>query len=284
MLVAPWTDSAGHLSALKAAIFAGTFVPAIWLIADYYSGALGPRPLNAAIHLSGLWAVRFLLLSLAVTPLRRIADWSKLVLVRRMLGLAALAYALLHLTLYAADQGWSPVRIASEILLRYYLAIGFVALLGLIVLGLTSTDAAIRRLGKAWTRLHKLTYPIAILSIVHFFMQSKIDVWEAALMAGLFLLLMIYRVAQARGLGLGPIVLVSAACLAGLFTAAVETAWFGAASGVPAARVLAANLDFSYQIRPAWWVLAVGLCVAAVGALRGKRLAGGRMPRARATG
>lgn len=274
----PWTDRAGHFSPLKTAVFAGTLLPALWLA--YYAatgfpavapsgGILGPRPYSAAIHFTGDWAIRFVLLSLAVTPLRRIGQWPKLIQVRRMLGIAALCYALAHLVLYFFDMNWDVLRVVSEIALRIYLTIGFVALVGLAVLGATSTDAAIRKLGGNWNRLHKVVYVIGILAALHFFMQSKADVYQPTLMAGFFMLLMLYRLAHWRGFSLASsLVLVAIAVVAALATVVVEAAWYGLATGVPVNRVLAANLQFSYTIRPAWWVLAMGLAVAVLGYVR----------------
>lgn len=259
----PWTDRTGKISALKLAVFIGCFVPAVLLAQAAVTDALGAKPVMAAIHDSGDWAIRFLLLSLAITPLRRIAHWSRLILVRRMVGLAALAYGLLHLVLYAAEMAWDIPRVVSEIVLRIYLTIGFVALFGLILLGLTSTDAAIRKLGKRWGLLHKAVYPIAVLSAVHFFLQSKIDVTEATLMAGFLFLLFSYRLANRWNFRLdSPLVLLALAALGGLGTAAIEYAWYALATGVPPLRVLAANLEFGFTIRPAWWVAFTGLAVA----------------------
>lgn len=274
----PWTDRSGKFSPLKAAVLTGACLPALWLAWQAASGALGtagspgplgPRPVTEAIHETGDWAIRFLWISLAVTPLRRIANWPKLIIVRRMLGVTALCYALAHFSLYIVDLKFDLVRVATEIALRFYLTIGFAALLGLVTLGSTSTDAAIRRLGGNWGRLHKIVYGIGLLAAFHFFIQSKADVFEPTLMAGFFLLLMLYRLAHWRGFSLtSPFVLVAIAVLGALGTAAVEYAWYGIATGVPPGRVLAANLQFSFSIRPAWWVLATGLAVAAVAVVR----------------
>jgi len=274
----PWTDRSGKFSPLKAAVLVGACLPALWLAWAAFSGALaaatplgplGARPITEAIHQAGDWAIRFLWLSLAVTPLRRIANWPKLILVRRMLGVTALCYALIHLTLYTIDLKLDLLRVASEIALRFYLTIGFVALVGLIALGSTSTEAAIKRLGRNWNRLHKIVYVIGVLAAFHFFTQSKADAYEPTLMAGFFLLLMLYRLAHWRGFSLtSPLVLVGIAVLAALGTAAIEYAWYGIATGVPPGRVLAANLHFSYSIRPAWWVLATGLGVTLLSVVR----------------
>jgi len=265
----PWTDRAGRFSPLKAATFAGTLIPALLLAWWWARGALGPRPLTEAIHETGDWAIRFLAMSLAVTPLRRIAQWPKLINVRRMLGLAALGYALVHLLLYVADQKWDLGKVAGEIALRLYLTIGFVALLGLVALGSTSTDAMIRRLGRNWNRLHRIVYAIAALAAVHFFMQTKADVFEATIVAGLVILLLIYRLAHRFGLPLSsPAVLAGLAVLGAVATAGAELAWYGLATGIPVSRVLAANWHVALQIRPMWWVLAVGLAAAILGWVR----------------
>jgi methionine sulfoxide reductase heme-binding subunit len=265
----PWNDRAGKFSPLKALVFTGLFIPAIMISGSWATGQLGPRPVTEAIHETGDWAIRFLFISLAVTPLRRIADWPKLIIVRRMIGLAALSYALAHFCLYMTDQNFNLVRVASEIALRIYLTIGFATLIGLSVLGATSTDAAIRKLGRNWNRLHKVVYALGILAALHFFMQTKADVYEATLMSGLFVLLMIYRLAHWRDFRLSsPAVLVGAAILAALVTVGLEYAWYGLATGIPPSRVLAANLQFAFSVRPAWWVLAIGAAVAAIPPLR----------------
>ncbi len=272
----PWTDRSGQFSPFKAAVLAVVCLPGLWLLWQATAGLLGPRPTNEAIHQTGEWAIRFLWLSLAITPLRRIANWPKLVAVRRMLGVTALAYALAHLSLYVADLKFDLAKAASEIALRFYLTIGFAALVGLVLLGATSTDAAIRRLGRNWNRLHRVVYAVALLAAFHFFIQSKADVFEPTLMAGLFILLMLCRLAHWRGFPLAsPLVLAGIAVLAALGTAALEYAWYALATGVPPGRVLAANLQFSFSIRPAWWVLATGLGAALIAMARPRFGSGG---------
>jgi sulfoxide reductase heme-binding subunit YedZ len=192
-----------------------------------------------------------------------------------MLGLAALAYAAIHLALYVIDQNFDLGRVASEIVLRVYLTIGFVTLVGLVTLGATSTDTAIRRMGAAWRRLHRIVYVLAVLAIVHFFLQSKADVSEATLMSGLFGLLMAYRAMHKRGVALAPLPLALVAVAATAATIAIEFVWYWAATGIDPTRVFLANFDFSYTIRPAWWVGATGLAVAVTGAVR-KRPAGSK--------
>lgn len=259
-----WTDRAGRFSPLKLAVFLGCCLPAAWLLARWATVGLGAKPLTYAIHDTGDWAVRFLLMSLAVTPLRFIGNWPRLILVRRMLGLTVLAYVLAHLTLYTAEQAWNLPKVASEIVLRFYLTIGFVALLGLVVLGATSTDGMIARLGSArWNRLHTIVYGLTALALVHFFLQTRIDVSQPVLMTGLFLWLMGWRWLKRRGAAkAGP--LFGLALGAAFATAAIEAAWYAARTGVAAGRVLMANIDVSFTIRPALWVAAAGLLMLAL--------------------
>lgn len=269
----PWLDRAGRLSWLKLVLFLACLAPACELAIAYRLDALGAKPVTALIHGTGEWAVRFLLAGLAITPLRRIADWPKLILVRRMLGVTAMAYALAHLALYVADQNFDLVKVVSEIALRIYLTIGFVALAGLIALGATSTDAAIRNMGPNWHRLHRLVYTITVLGLVHYFLQAKIDVSAPVFWTGVFLLLMGWRIMRKFRLPERPWALLLLAIAAALLTAGLEAAWYGLASGVPASLVLAANLDFSGPIRPAWWVLAVGLALPVTALVRTARAA-----------
>jgi sulfoxide reductase heme-binding subunit YedZ len=259
----PWNDPAGRFSPLKAAAFALTLYPALWLLARWAIGDLGARPITEAIHRSGDWAVRFLILTLAVTPARALLNWSRVVLLRRMLGVAAAAYAGLHLLLYVADQKWNLWTVATEIALRFYLTIGFVVLLALAALAITSTDGWQRHLRQRWKLLHRLVFPATALALFHYALQSKINVTDALAWAGLFVWLALWRrlprPQQTRLLAL--LALTVAATLA---TAVIEVAWYGLATKVDPWRVLAANLGFDPARRPAARVLLAGLAVIAL--------------------
>ena len=260
MIDYPWNDRAGRFSVLRVAALSLAVVPALWIAVDAATGGLGAKPLDEATHRTGHWAVRLLLITLAVTPLRRITGWNRLIIVRRMLGLAAFAYGLGHLTLYLADQNWDLWRAVVEIAVRPYLTIGFVALAGLAVLAATSTDAAIRRLGRRWNQLHRIVYALAGLAVLHFFLQSKINATEATLMMGFLLLLMGLRLAHRAGHPLGaPRTLIVVALASGIGTAGLEALWYGVATGVPWRSVVESNLMLTPWPRPAWWVLGVGL-------------------------
>lgn len=225
--------------------------------------ALGARPLVEVIRNIGEWAIRLLLVTLAVTPARRLFNWPKLLAARRTLGLGALGYVLIHFSFYIADMGFDLGMVAREIVLRIYLTIGFVALLMLVAMGSTSWDGAVRRLGpERWSRLHKLVYFATALGILHFFMQQKLDVTEPTLMAGLFVWLIGWRYLQTWNRGTDSLALVLLAVGSGLATAGIEALWYLAATGVDPVQVLQANLAFDYSIRPAWWVAGAGLAVA----------------------
>lgn len=276
----PWLDRAGRLSLLKLCAFLLVLAPGLDLAWAYAHDALGAKPITALVHATGEWSMRLLLATLAVTPLRRVANWPKLINLRRMLGLSALAYALAHLALYVTDQNFDLVKVVSEIALRFYLTIGFVALAGLVLLGWTSTDAAIRRMGQAWNRLHRIVYGIAALGLLHYFLQAKIDVTNPVFWTGLFLLLMGWRLMQRLRAPTRPWSLALLAIGTALLTALLEAVWYGVKSGVPASLVLGANLDFSGPIRPAWWVLGIGLLLPLLNLVRGTP-EGGRAATAR---
>jgi sulfoxide reductase heme-binding subunit YedZ len=270
----PWLDRQGRVSALRAIAFALVLVPALILAYEAWTGQLGSKPWTRAVHDTGTWAMRLLLVTLAVSPLRRILDWGKLIGIRRMLGLSVLAYGASHLLLYCIDLAFDWGLILSEIVKRFYLIVGMVALAGLVALGVTSTDGMIRRMGgKNWQRLHNLVYPITALGLLHFALQSKIDVTQPALLNGLFALLLLYRGLYRFRVPVTTPVLVAAALATGLATALCETAWYALATGVSAWMVFQANADVAlYQdiafLRPGHWVALAGLTVALAHAIR----------------
>jgi sulfoxide reductase heme-binding subunit YedZ len=267
----PWNDRAGNLSVLKLIVFLGILAPGAWIAFQAVTGTLGSKPITAAIHQSGDWSVRLLLVSLLVTPLRFIADWPKLIAVRRMVGVAAAAYALVHLLFYVVEQAFDLQKVASEIVLRFYLTIGFVGVVGLLVLAATSTDAMIRRLGSpAWNRLHLLTYPLTFIAIWHFFLQTKIDVSQPVLMLGFFVWLMGFRLMRRWGIASRPLQLAGLALISGITSALLEALWYATMTGVMASRILLANLDIAFGVRPALWVVLAGLALALVGLVRSR--------------
>jgi sulfoxide reductase heme-binding subunit YedZ len=264
-------ERSGRWSAVKIAAFTAAVLPAFWIAYQAVTGELGARPVTEAIHQAGDWALRFLLITLAITPAQRIFTYSRIILARRTLGVASAAYAVLHLSLYVLDQHFDLFKVASEIVLRIYLLIGALALIGLIALAATSTDAAISRLGSGrWHALHRLVYGIAIIGAVHFFMQSKLDLYEPVLMAGFLIWLLAYRALYRRNREVTPLQLLRLACGVAVVTAIGESAIYMFTSGVDARRVLLSHFDIDLEVRPAWWVVGAGLAVAAVGFWRFK--------------
>ena len=271
-----WRDRRGRLSSLRLATLVVLVVPLALILVDYGRGALGARPLNEVIHRTGWWAIVFLIASLAVTPLRHAGRFGKLIDVRRMIGVGCFAYAALHLGLYVADQGFNLVKVVTEIVSRLYLTIGFVALLGLVVLAATSNDTMVKRLGGLnWRRLHQMTFGIVILALVHYFQQTKADISVPTLYAGLGIWLICYRVLTAlRGEGgLPPVWLAGLAVLASALTFLGEAVGIALAFGRPilpfAAQFLESIFDTDLGIRPGWWVLAGGLGVVLLDIVRG---------------
>ncbi|MGD0633509.1 MAG: protein-methionine-sulfoxide reductase heme-binding subunit MsrQ [Beijerinckiaceae bacterium] len=256
----PWSDRTGRFAPLRAFFFAALFLPALWLALAAARNGLGSRPTAEAIHQAGLWAIRLLALSLAMTPLRVASRYAKLAGIRRMLGLSVLAYAALHLGLYIYSQHFDMAKVASEIVKRIYLLIGFAGFLGLLTLGVTSSDAMVRRLGAPlWNKLHRIVYVIAVLAVVHFFMQSKLDETEAFIMAGLFGLLLFARVGKRVQGDLTLAGAVASAAGATVLTGLAEAGWYSFKTGAPFDLVLGANFDPSLGIRPAWCALGFGV-------------------------
>jgi sulfoxide reductase heme-binding subunit YedZ len=254
----------GALSPHKLIAFTGACLPGIWLLSRAAGQDLGAQPLVELTHQTGEWSVRLLFLSLFVSPSRRLFNAPKMIFMRRTLGVAAFAYALAHVLIYVVDQSFDLGTVAREIAARLYLTIGFAAFLILLALGLTSTDRMVRHMsGPRWSQLHRWVYAATVLSVIHFLMQKKLNIFEPTWMAGLLAWLLLYRFVQRRTDEMGVLHLIGLALGASLFTVVAEAAWYGLLTGVDWRRVLQANLLFPDTIRPAWWVLFVTLSVTA---------------------
>jgi sulfoxide reductase heme-binding subunit YedZ len=171
-----------RIAALKAALFIACLLPALrlgWLAAQ---DALGANPIEALTRGLGDWALNFLLITLTVTPLRRVTGWSWLGRMRRMLGLFAFFYALLHVSGYVVlDQFFDWREIFRDIVKRPFITVGFVTFVILVPLAATSTHAMVRRLGGLrWQRLHRAVYLAALLAVLHYVWMVKIDVAQPA--------------------------------------------------------------------------------------------------------
>jgi methionine sulfoxide reductase heme-binding subunit len=266
-IIVPWRDRHGRFLPLKAAVLAASFVPGMVLAFWWANGMLGGRPVTEVIHGTGEWAIRYLLISLAITPAARVLNWPRLLLVRRTVGLTALAYALAHFTVYVVDKNFRLGLVASEIALRFYLTIGFTVLLGLFVLGVTSTDGWARRLGRRWKQLHRAIYVLGAIALLHYFIQSKSNVSEPVFFSGLFVWLLLWR-ALPMAWQRNPLAQLSLAVAAALASAGIEFAWYGLATGINPWRVLAASETLHFGLRPAHYVALAGLAVVVLAGLR----------------
>ncbi|WGF88666.1 sulfite oxidase heme-binding subunit YedZ [Marinivivus vitaminiproducens] len=270
-----WRDRRGRIAPLRVAVLAGLLFPLALAIGTYVLYGLGPRPLDNLVHRAGYWALLFLLISLAITPLRFVGRFNQVHDVRRMIGVGAFAYASAHILLFVADEDFAILHVIGEIFSRIYLIIGLTAFLGLAALALTSTDGMVKRLGGVrWRRLHQLAYVIAILALVHFFQQTKADIVLPILIAGLFTWLMGYRLLAWRlgGNGaLNPTWLLVLAIAVSVLTFLGEAVGLSLVFPVTPGRVLQAALSLQAGIRPGWIVLAAGLAVVALDLARRHR-------------
>ena len=187
----------GAVRVLKAPVFILCLAPLGILTLEAFGVAgmsLGANPVEALIHRLGIWGLNFLLITLAVTPLRQITGQAWLLRFRRMFGLFAFFYVSLHFLVYAGlDQRFDLAIILEDIAERPYITVGFSALLLLLPLALTSTRGMMRRLGANWKKLHRLVYLIAILGAWHFYWQVKLDTLEPTVYAAILAALLAYR-------------------------------------------------------------------------------------------
>ena len=189
-----------RLAAAKALVHAAALAPLAvlaWQFVDVWrtgSHALGADPVAEVEHRLGIWALRLLIVALAVTPLRQLTGQPVLLRFRRMLGLYAFAYATLHLSAYLLlDLRGYWAIVLEDIAKRPYITVGFAAWLLLVPLALTSTQGWIRRLGRHWARLHKLVYAVGVLAVLHFWWLVKADIREPLLYASLLAVLLGWR-------------------------------------------------------------------------------------------
>ena len=185
----------------KPAVFAASLVPLAWLLCSLFGWlgcSAGVDPVKFLELECGQTTLNFLFLTLMVTPLRRLAGLPHLPRLRRMLGLFAFFYALLHFSVYVVldlDLDWR--MLGADIVKRPYITVGFTALVLLVPLAVTSTNGMMRRLGRRWSKLHRLVYVIAVLGVWHYYWQEKRDVREPLLYAAVLALLLGYRAARA---------------------------------------------------------------------------------------
>ena len=181
---------------IKPTLFTAALLPLLWFIVAALGDALGANPIEAIVRGLGDWALRLLLLTLAVTPLRRLSGWGWIGQLRRMLGLYAFFYAMLHVLAYVVlDQFFDWTALGHDILERPFITVGMVAFLILLALAVTSAKRLVKRLGGTrWKRLHSLIYPAAIAAVLHYAMMVKADLRNPLIYTALLALLLGCRV------------------------------------------------------------------------------------------
>jgi methionine sulfoxide reductase heme-binding subunit len=263
----PWQDRNRRFSRLKATTFALMLWPAIrtaWLVGVGDYGNTWSLALPALTYWSGVWATVILLMALAVTPAAAILRWPALVDVRRMIGVTALVYTIAHVVIYFALRRWDFANIATDMTTRLTLIVATLSTIGLIVLGATSVDAAVRYMGaKNWQRLHTTNYVISALAILHVLL-ARGTYTEQYVLTAIFVWLMAWRVLARYGLGTNAKALAMLAVASCLVAAFLEAGFLWARRGFDVWETLGVNfnlavLDFGYP--PAWQVLALGLAV-----------------------
>lgn len=190
------------LSSLKALVFVLALLPLARLAAGalYFPDWLGANPAEFITRALGDWALRFLFVTLAITPLRKLTGWNWLLRLRRMLGLYAFFYAVVHVSSFIAfDHLFQAMEILRDIVKRPFITVGFITLVLMIPLAATSTNAMVRRLGaRRWLALQRLVYLIAPLAVLHFWWMVKRDITQPAIYAVILMVLIGYRVAARR--------------------------------------------------------------------------------------
>ncbi len=184
----------------KILVLANGLIPLLLLLTDAFRGNLGVNPIEFVLRTTGVLTLTLVLISLAITPLRKLFGWNSLIKYRRMLGLFAFFYACLHfITYFAFDRGLSVSGALIDIPKRPFIAVGIACFLMLIPLAATSTNGMIKRIGgKNWVRLHKLSYAVAIGGVAHFWMIVKSDIFYPALFGLVLAGLLLYRIDSAR--------------------------------------------------------------------------------------
>jgi sulfoxide reductase heme-binding subunit YedZ len=269
-LIWPWQDRNRAFSWLKACAFALVVLPAIrfaWQVATGEYGLI-PMAFGTMTYWSGVWATVILLMALAVTPALTVLRWHALVDVRRMVGVTALVYTLVHVVFYFGLRSWNFATIGGETFTRLTLIVATLSTIGLIALGATSLDVAIRRMGtKNWQRLHNANYAISGLAVLHVAL-ARGTYPEQYLLTGIFFWLMAWRVLARYGRGADARALVLLAVASCLFTALLEAGFMWGRRGYDLTETLANNFNpamLEIGIPATWQVLAFGLLFAVAG-------------------
>jgi sulfoxide reductase heme-binding subunit YedZ len=266
-LIWPWQDRQRRFSWLKASAFVLILLPGIRLTYQTATGEFGllSMAFGGLTYWSGVWATVVLLMALAVTPMIVVFRWPALIDVRRMIGVMALIYTIAHIILYFALRSWNFERIGFETVTRLTLFVATLSTIGLVVLGATSLDAAIRRMGaKGWQRLHNTNYIVSALALLHVVL-ARGTYAEQYLLCGVFVWLMLWRLLDRYKLGSDAKALLALAVFCCLFTAFLEAGFMWVRRGYDVMGTLHINFMFApaeIGIQPPWQVLAFGLVFA----------------------
>lgn len=276
MSLVPWRDPRGRFSFFKLTVLAALVLPGLWTVGMALGGGFAHSVLPSLIYYSGIWSLWALLACLAVTPLSQIGAWHSLVWVRRQLGVGALVYALLHVLAYVAIRRADWLAMVGEIVGRWSIAFATVATLGLLALGLTSTDGAVRRLGgRRWKRLQRTVYLWAPLGLLHFLLSPLAVGPLPFVMVGCLAWLLAWRwLARSPrhpGRAKATAVLLGLSVVVALFTAGFEIVWLDWVHDLPPALIAQANFELDLGLSALWTVALLGLAVVAWGRWRHPR-------------
>ena len=265
----PWLGQDGRVSALRVVVLVALIYPAGWLGYWWLSG-LWLVPQGELTYWSGVWALVVLLASLAVTPMMRILRWSRLGQVRRMIGVAAFLYTLAHLVFFAWLRFWNLGALVTETFTRLSLILATLSLIGLAALAATSFDEAIRRMGpRSWRRLHRTSYVLTALAVLHFILSPGSYGGQPYAALGAYLWLMGWRWLDGGGRGSQPAALGALTLACAAATAASEAVIPSLLLDTDPAATLSYNLSLVLGLAPAWKVLAIGGVLTALATVRG---------------
>ena len=192
------TSSQLARTVLKPVVFAAALGPLAWLVYNAFLGDLGANPIETITNSTGIWTLRFIVITLAITPMRWLTKWNPIITFRRMIGLFAFFYGTIHFSIYfVLDRSLMFDGLWEDIVKRPYITVGFTGFMLMIPLALTSTKGWIRRLGgQRWNLLHKLVYITAVLGVVHYLWKVKLDVTDPLIymaIVGALLLVRVFR-------------------------------------------------------------------------------------------
>ena len=186
-----------HITAVKSLLFIAGLIPLTLIVYDGFQNKLTADPIEEILHRTGIWTLRILLLTLAMTPLRVMTGSALFIRIRRMLGLFTFFYASLHLTVYVwLDLGLDWSHFFEDVIERPYITVGMLAWLLMLPMAITSNKAMIRKLGKTWKRLHRAIYLVIGLGCLHFIWLVKSDITEPLIYTGIGLSLLLFRIAH----------------------------------------------------------------------------------------